>query len=181
MITLADKQFYAAEITAAIDKLARHYGVQITSPAIYWDLKGKSRLGVASGLGLYIKLNPQYASLLGREEFRKTALHEACHIVTTQRRKLSPGADRTGRWSSHGAEWKAAMRFLGLPPDRCAAIPSDIVQQVKPARRVVRFPVYCLCPTPHQVTRQMYDKINRGATCRCNTCKVVVTPNKGAR
>ena len=177
MISEADKSFYQQHISLALAKFGDEYSMTFLFPRVSWDLRGRSRLGMAGGNGMYIKLNAQYASLLGRDEYLQTVLHEVCHVVTTQRR---PGPrPKSGPWSSHGAEWKRSMKFLGLKPDRCAEVPSSVLTQFKPTRRAVRHPVYCTCPQPHMVTTQMLAKINSGASCRCKACKVVVTPYKG--
>jgi len=177
MITQADRQFYQVQLDSALSKLERHYGVSFTMPRVEWNLRGRSTLGKANGTRL-ITLHQKFAAVLGREAYTQTVLHELCHSVTNQRRG-SYSRPSSGPWSSHGAEWKGAMRALGLKPDRCAAVSTEDLNKVAPKRRVERFPVYCLCLTPHQVTKAMYDKINRGASCKCNTCKVAVTPRKG--
>lgn len=183
MISSTDKTFYQVAISGALAKLGEHYGQGFLFPNVTWDLRGKSRLGTASGNGLHIRLNPQYAKLLGRDEYIQTVLHEVCHIVTTQRRNIRMQSvvrrPSSGPWSSHGAEWKRSMRLLGLKPLRCSEVSAEIAAKIVPARRVVRHPVYCLCAEPHLVTPQMFAKINAGTTARCRNCHVVVTPNKG--
>lgn len=182
MLTKADKLFYQTAIDSALFKLERHYKMSFTAPQVQWTLRGKSKLGLATGDGRTVKFNRQYAEVLGRDLYLETVLHEVCHIVTTQRRNQlvgTYGRPSSGPWSSHGAEWKGAMRLLGLSPQRCASISSEIVAKIAPARKVVRHNVYCLCEKPHRVTTQMLNKVNKGASMRCNTCKVVVTPYAG--
>lgn len=171
-MTPEDKAYYAQEIRLAIMRLNQHYGSECPMPIVEWSLRGNTKLGTARGYVL-IKLNPQYATALGREEFRQTALHEACHIVTTWRRhfRFQLAHQSTGPWAPHGTEWRKAMRLLGLSPDRTAAIPPEVHAQVKPARVTNKVPVYCSCTTHWITAARAKRALDTGATLRCNMCK----------
>jgi len=170
--TSADEAFYADQIRLAVMRLNHHYGSTCPMPMIRWSLTGVTTLGRAAGHRL-IKLNSQYARVLGREEYLQTVLHEACHIVTTWRRHhvfQLPHAS-TGPWAPHGAEWGKAMRLLGLRPDRTARISPEAHAQLKPGRTSTKVPVYCSCTTHWITAARAQRAISTGAVLRCKVCK----------
>lgn len=180
-VSAADRSFYQQEIVAAITTLNQKYGCEVPMPAVHWKLTGRSRLGTARGW-IAINLNAGYAVALGREEFRQTALHEACHIVTSWRQVKQFGVlgrQSSGQWAPHGARWKRAMLDLGLSPDRTAKVSTEVITAVGGARRSVRrYPVRCTCQV-HEVTAQVYRKIQAGAGYTCRRCKTrIVIPRQ---
>lgn len=181
MITHADKAFYATEIAVAINKLNIHYGAWCSMPQVYWNLRGRSRLGYARGHD-ELHLNASYADALGREGYLQTVLHEACHNHTSWRRTFQAHLPRTSRgsWAPHGTQWAATMRFLGLHPHRCSPVPAEVSAQVRPARTVRKITAICGCVSGHEITVNMSNKIARGARYRCRLCgKTIILP--GAR
>lgn len=150
-------------IREALATLAAHYSIPTPNPTIVWNLRGKSTLGQAQGASL-IRLHPTCADLMG-EGYRQTALHEAAHVAVNALKAYRGIYSREGRWSPHGAEWKAAMRLLGLRPDRCGTLPEGVT--LKPARTVQRHTAVCDCRT-HEITTV---RLNKGLhRYRCRLC-----------
>lgn len=179
MLSVADKRWYSDEITLAIMRLNQHYGTQCPTPVIEWSLRGTHCLGKARGADMII-LNAEYAEHFGRDRYRSTALHEACHIVTTWRRVFQfhlarPHKRPSNPWSAHGTEWQRAMRLLGLNPDRTVVVPQDVQAKMQPARKVGKVGAACNCQI-HQITTIRYNKMLAGARYRCTACKSVLTP-----
>lgn len=173
---LPDEAFYAYKIAMAVGKLNDFYGTSVALPAVTWDLVGKSRAGEASGDATTIRLNRQYAVLMGRTEYTQTALHEAAHIVTSARRiamKIPHQSD--GQWSSHGYQWARAMEQLGLSPDRCVKTTAEVSAAIRPARLVRKVHATCNCEMGHEVTVAVANKIGRGARYTCRGCKTHIT------
>lgn len=171
MISTADKAFYAAQVQNALDTLNAKFNTSVKMPAIKWDLRGKSRLGTASGWQT-IHLNLQFAAALGPDKYIQTVLHETCHIVTSWRREMVYGEphQKSGPFSSHGAEWQRAMRVLGRAPERCSSNSAEVMHLIKPARRVTKFQMTCGCPQGHLVTAVIKNKVLRGARYTCKRC-----------
>lgn len=169
---LPDEAFYAIKIAEAISQLNAFYVSSAPVPTISWDLNGKSRLGEASGDGSNIRLNPQYAAAMGRKVYLQTALHEACHIVTTWRCN-DRGARResSGQWSSHGYQWARAMEVLGLAPNRCASPSAEVSAAIKPSRIVRKVHASCACASGHEITLTVARKITSGARYTCRGCR----------
>lgn len=151
-------------IRVGIARLNEHYGITCPVPKATWSLRGQGRLGAARGY-FEIKLHKGYAAVLGAE-YLDTVLHEVAHIVTSYRSATQAQSRRDGRWSPHGAEWKAAMRVLGLRPDRCASVSQEVLAMVPPARKTVRVKVSCSCSS-YQVTPQKATSVTRpGVICK---------------
>lgn len=147
-----------------IAQLANHFGIPVPTITIVWDLKGRSRAGVA--MGRTIRLNPHYAAAQpGR--YLETVIHELCHVVTTVRRG---GAPRQGRWSSHGSEWARAMRVMGLRPERCMT-DTEAIAQVQPARITRKIRTSCGCAEGHEITPQRRALMLKGRRYLCRACR----------
>lgn len=162
MLSMNTRTAHEVAIREALATLAAHYSIPTPQPAIQWNLRGKTALGQAQGSRL-IRLHPIAADLIG-EEYRGTALHEACHIITTARMIHHRIGDSSGRWSAHGAEWKQAMRLLGLTPNRCGTLPPGVT--LPAARTVARYTVACDCRT-HEITSRRLSDLGRY---RCKAC-----------
>lgn len=178
--SLPDGVFYVVKINEAIARLNSFYSSSAPVPMVTWDLNGTSRLGEASGDGTTIRLNRQYADAMGRQVYLTTALHEACHIVTTWRCN-AVHARHDGQWSAHGYQWSRAMEVLGLSPDRCASaaeLTPEVRAQVKPARTVRKVHASCACTTGHEVTVAVANKVKSGARYTCRGCRqrIVIEP-----
>lgn len=175
MITGLDKAFYAARVQDAIDTLNVRLHANTPTPVILWDLRGKSRLGTASGWHT-IHLNVQYAAALGRDKYIQTVLHETCHIVTSWRREMFYGEphQKSGPFSAHGSEWQRAMRVLGRPAERCSTNAAEVRHLIKPARVVTKFKMTCGCPEGHLVTAVIKNKMARGSRYTCRKCRKTI-------
>lgn len=153
-----------AKIHEALHTLTEKLGLSVAPrPVIKWDLKGTSTLGQAFG-HTKIRLHAEANEKLG-DGYLQTALHEAAHIAINALKVERRIYDCSGEWSSHGAQWKRAMRLLGLQPDRCATLPADV--KLTPARTTVKFVAKCACKD-HLVTRAVANKIDNYT---CRTCK----------
>lgn len=176
MISHDDMAYYAALVAETTAKLNTALHSNANPPQIFWDVKGKSRLGYASGYKT-IHLNLQYAAALGRGRYDQTVTHEVAHIVTTWRRVFLHGLShqKSGPWSAHGSQWVRAMRAIGRPPERCSSMAAEVAHIVKPARKVTKFKMSCGCPEGHLVTSVIKNKMARGFTYRCRKCHKTIT------
>jgi predicted SprT family Zn-dependent metalloprotease len=161
--TTVTKAEIEMRIRKGLAELAENLGLKtVPRPVIKWDLKGTSTLGQAWGT-TKIRLHPEALAKLG-EEYVQTALHEAAHVAVSQlRHETDYYARREGQWSAHGAQWKRAMRSIGLRPDRCATVAPGTLT---PARTVQRFVVKCAC-RDHEITK---TRLNKLSTYKCKSC-----------
>ena len=159
-----------------IDTLNEHYGINVPYPVVRWTLSGRGTLGKVVSVQntitgritcKYIALHKGYAATMGAA-YVETVLHEVCHVVTNHRMAMA-GNCRTGRWSSHGAEWATAMRVLGLRPDRLANVPAATVAAASTPRKTTRVKVSCTCGE-YMLTPQIATAITSPGI-HCKTCR----------
>lgn len=106
------------------------YGIIMPMPTVSYNLSGRSFLGMANYSKRLIKLNVDYLTSKPNEFIKQTVAHELAHIADSYmfelagKRKVKLVGGRMKR-DIHGESWKAIMRVLGLPPDRCSSIKLD--------------------------------------------------------
>lgn len=161
MITATEKARFEAIVTETLERLAAYHGIETPRPTVKWDLRGKSCLGMAIG-DHTIRLHAEAAAKL--PDYHTTAVHEACHVFVSARKKALGIYSREGRWAPHGAEWKAAMRFVGVRPDRTATVPTGTLT---PARTVAKVKVSCACTT-YEITPKRAANLSRLS---CRLCR----------
>jgi predicted SprT family Zn-dependent metalloprotease len=163
-------------------RLIHHEIPSVPELKIVWTLKGRSTAGeflteydIDTPHTYKIRLNPGYFAAAG-DNYISTAVHEACHAVTVvirRHRGIPQPKGESGKFSNHGAFWKSEMIACGYEPDRC--IDPELASKVAPARVVQRFPVYCKCEVPNQVTAVMIRRIRSGQDRQCVKCRTNVT------
>lgn len=175
MLTATERHSYSILVTETMEALNTRLGASCPTPKVFWDVRGKTRLGYARGY-TEIHLNLQYAKALSFEKYSQTVVHELCHSVTTWRRVVQHGLGHrsSGVWSSHGPQWQKAMRVMGRKPERCSTVAAEVADQIKPARRQVRYSCLCGCTEGHEVTAQILKKITAGSRYRCLKCKQTI-------
>lgn len=178
-LSAADRAKFELIARNALQRLATNAGVPVPRPEILWNMRGRSSMGCAIGYSV-IRLHPGFAEAIG-DEYADTVIHEACHIFVVAQQIRAGVLSRTSyRWSSHGGEWKRAMRSLGVRPERCGNLSKEVLAQVPPARTVRRVEATCNCAEPHKVTLVMARKVAHGGY-SCRVCKFGVYLTDEAR
>ena len=134
-------------LTATLVKLSREAQIPCPTPVIKWDLKGTSTLGLAYGAEK-IRLHPEAA--LKVPTYADTVIHEACHVFVAALAQHRRVFTTTGQWSAHGLQWQAAMRRVGVRPNRCGSLPEGV--KLTPARNIPRCICTCGCTKEHTIT-----------------------------
>ena len=176
-LPIAHQRQFEAAARQGLDTLNAHYGTQCSYPEIRWSLSGRGCLGKVSSIRntrtgevtvRYVALHKGYAKALG-SEYLETVLHEICHVITLYRAAQLANSSRVGDWTSHGYHWSAAMRVLGLRPDRLATVAPELQAQAATKRKTTKYRVSCACKT-YLVSPQKAASITRpGIICR--TCR----------
>tara|TARA_R100000951_G_scaffold101420_1_gene92948 strand:- start:27769 stop:28275 length:507 start_codon:yes stop_codon:yes gene_type:complete len=96
-------------------------------------------------------------------QVKQTYLHELAHIV--QRVRYGWGRNI----KSHGVEWQRIMRGLGINPDRTHKMDVSAYKN-----KTTRIAYKCGCQV-HNITKQRHNKILRGASYSCKSCKMKLT------
>lgn len=143
MMTLEE---LAADELARCNRVLRGAGMHAIDPRgvlVAYDLRGRSRAGLAQPSTGVIRLNRGYYEALG-ETYRSTIAHEYAHLVVRSEERVRGWS----RSASHGTRWRNVMRVLGYKPTR--TLTEDEVARsasVKPARVTQKFPY--VCPRGH--------------------------------
>ena len=123
-------------------------------PQIVYDLRGRTAGQAIGGrkvrLNLQLLLDPRFQENM----IEQTLPHELAHIAV---RQLFPHA------KSHGREWQAMMRLLGLPAERCHNY------ETTPARVKKKYATHCDCKT-HPVTITIIRRMRQGTPYFCRNC-----------
>lgn len=171
-----DQKFFNDAVRYFMKDLNKKLGVSCPIPTVAWDLTGGSSLGQAIGWKK-IRLHPALAEAIG-EDYLQVVGHEVAHIVTSYRIPPVTRWEARTKWSSHGSEWKNAMRLLGLPPDRTFKSPlSDEHWNaiMKPRKSPCTAVVQCRCNEYKVTPGRALRLINAQAECRkCDQLFVMV-------
>lgn len=99
------------------------WGVSMPAPEVAFDLRGTT-----AGMAVYPRAGATHAPRLrfnavllrdnAAEFFADTVPHEVAHLVNRALEAKTPGA----KWDSHGSQWQAVMRSLGVEPRRCHSL-----------------------------------------------------------
>lgn len=121
--------------------------------------------GKAAGMALFPhRATPviRYNALLlseNRDDFlKRTVPHEVAHIVARRLfgKKIKP----------HGPEWRQVMQLFGAEASRCHNY--DVSRSSR--RTLKRYPYRCHCRT-HQLSSIRHNRVKRGQTYHCLSCK----------
>jgi len=149
------------------DKFNKRFGKSYAYPAIQYTLRG----GVA-GTATYQRQLINYNMGLYRENKEKysnrTIPHEIAHLFNYRIHVENRGA-WGGGLKPHGREWKNIMMRMGLDYSRCHDY------KVTKVRKVTKDYIYkCACKE-HKVSSILHNKMMKGKTYKCNTCRVRIT------
>jgi SprT protein len=144
---------------------AERYKKNLVMPLVHFDVHD-SRGGYHQAGAVHY--NPTLAAQNFTDYMETTVPHEAAHYIQWQ---VFPSSLMTTmfrkRRKIHGREWQSVMRLLGANPARCHHYD---VSAVPMRRKFKRFPVYCKCPQPHQVTVKIINKLQAGKKYTCYVC-----------
>lgn len=119
-----------------------------------------ARAGDASFIKNEIRLSAPLWPRMTSQERYETVIHEVSHIISYSIYK--------GRIKAHGYEWRKIMLDCGVEPNRLHNIDRTGLKR----KRQPRFPAFCNCDTPHNLTRNVVRKILSGNfVYTCKTCK----------
>lgn len=95
---------------------------------------------------------------------QRTVPHEVAHILAS----AAYGRPAKG----HGHYWRHVMQLLGIPSaTRCHSYSTAHVKR----NRQRQWLYTCDCPEGHPVSTTLHNKMLRGQTRRCTTCKSLIT------
>jgi predicted SprT family Zn-dependent metalloprotease len=167
-----------SELKRCADKLraAGRFSVDPLRVRVRYDLRGKSRAGVALPQLSTIRLSPDYFAALG-EKYRATVAHEYAHLVV----RAEEHAYAYRRSASHGHRWQACMRALGYEPVRALDDEErELAKSVKPARHAARFLYACSGGHEHPLGLQRHRRMLNGGSYLCCEagCRYKATPDR---
>lgn len=148
--------------------LQSYFNLPMPVPKITWDLKG---LCAGKATRTLVRMNLQLWEH-SEDEVYQTLGHELCHsaVAIHHLRMVF-----TQPWpSSHGKEWKDAMRAIGLPPVRCHSL------NFRKANNKERLnTIHCPgCGTDHQASTIVLNRIFHDTyTYVCRKCRTRFTKN----
>lgn len=148
-----------AKLDECVDKLrtAGFPRIGTGKPKVEYDLKGHTA-GQAIGAGI-IRLNldilndPRYQE----DMINDTVPHEFAHNVVSF---MWPSE------SAHGLAWQSVCRVLGIEPSRCHNYETKAARK----RNKTTYHYDCGCPTGHEVSVTLHNRIQRGKVYRCQKC-----------
>jgi SprT protein len=143
---------------------------EFQKPTILCNLTGRTG-GQAYHATNTIRLNKEILSnpLHTEDMAYHTVGHELAHLLVSflYKRHMIKNHLRTIP-KSHGAEWKAIMKLLGLKPNRTHNY------TVKKVRRTMKIDYTCDCRI-HKITRYRHNQcLNFGFNLKCNKCKTML-------
>lgn len=162
----------AKDLTVHYFKLAEaKYGRTFGNVPVSFNLTGKTA-GIAScnrfGDNSSIRYNAQLLEQEGETFLARTVPHEVAHIVA---QTVFGGIYKK---VGHGADWKKVMAFFGVDATRCH---SYDVSEVS-TRKTTTFPVFCKCPTHHDIGVTTYRRMLNGSKYSCKRCKAMLTTKR---
>jgi predicted SprT family Zn-dependent metalloprotease len=149
------------QVKKVVRETLEAYGHSHLKPTVEFNGRFSARLGDANHGLMRLRFSKPLWPRATKEQRYKCIVHEVAHLVVREEH---------GRWAkSHGWEWKAKMRFMGLDPDRCHDVPTAGV-----ANKKARYNTYCKCEGEkalHPVTKRVYNIIADANSPRYYTCK----------
>ena len=153
-------------------KVKEIYDIEVPN----FDIKYSLRTGLGKvvytrlGAEVSMKLNEGLLNEFGDTYIEEVVIHEFAHVVM---HGLYPKADRDGRIKPHGREFKRVCRDIGYAhvaePTTKTFNKSAHIAKVK-RNGAPKFTYVCSC-NEHIVSKTIHNKISRGSTYRCNSCK----------
>jgi predicted SprT family Zn-dependent metalloprotease len=137
-------------------QLSRVAGI-CDSVTVYLNGRMRSAAGKARFGRNQIEINIR---LLENNEaaIRQTYGHELAHLLSFTLGK---------RKAHHGPSWRRTMKVLGLDPDTCHRLDASALTHKRQ-----RFPVYCRCAVPLEVTARIIVNIAKNIKrYKCRKCK----------
>jgi SprT protein len=150
------------KIEESFVKAESYFGKKFDRPVdIHFRQKGQCA-GTASWIystsECKLKFNRYFMESETEDMINQTVPHEVAHLIAYL---------HYGRYAkAHGREWKSVMRnVMGLNPERCHSYSME-----NAPNRGQRFDYTCGCMT-HNVSKIKHNKMQRGQTRTCRTCK----------
>ena len=142
-----------------LERAARHFGAKLVAPEIRFDLRGKTagQLRTTDGSSFLIRYNAQLLERHPQQFLSRTVPHETAHLVAFNL--------FGSRILPHGREWRAVMKALGAPAERCHSYATEGLQ----TRHLRRYPYRCACRT-HELTSIRHNRIRSGQVYLCKQC-----------
>lgn len=151
-----------AQITNTLEQAKVLFGYNEPFPVVNYDVRG-----TCAGKAWVTKNTIGFNSILLTENveqfLKRTVVHEMAHVIA-YKRYGSRGHDNT---------WKNVMIRLGADPSRCHSY--DVSNaRVKNANASTTYTYKCAC-CEREVTQTRHNKILKGATYTCRTCRQRIT------
>lgn len=159
MLTIEQQQLVTDCTKQWLQKASDLYGIRLPVAQIEFNLRGVSAGQFATnGKVLRLRFNPWLFAAYFEENLAQTIPHEVAHLITFVRfgQRVKP----------HGREWKACMQDFGRPALTTHRFDvSDI-----PRRNTRRYTYRCGCQQ-HQLTAIRHNRILKGASYLCRSCR----------
>jgi len=159
------KKAVVDKVHELINTYNKAFGTSITVPEIRFDKKGKTA-GCVSYRNNHVFMNFNLFLLIENfSDFIKTVVpHEVSHYCVYS--IYGHEYTRSGRRVIHGKNWKSAMRFFGVDPNRCHNYDTSCCA----SRRLNYFVYRCEC-SEHKISSILHNRIKNGKNYRCTSCK----------
>lgn len=157
-----NKEQCLAKVQEAVIKANKVFpSINYQMPNVTWFNRSKCA-GIAKIHYNEIGFNTDIMFKTSEIEFEQTIVHEICHRL---QKDLYPNAKQ-----AHGPEWKWIMQKMGKEPLRCHNF--DVSEAKKNS---VKKHIYnCTCGKEFKLSTTMHNKIRRGSTRICMSCRNVI-------
>jgi len=149
---------WSKDISQWIKEVCDANKVQELANRISWIFSKRmnSLIGFAKYSDKTITFSYNHWDKISQNDRHQWTIHETCHIIAYE-------ISRGKRIKPHGEEWVMCMKHAGATPQRCHDFG-------------VAFGISVNCDCGNKiVTKNLANKLKKGAIYRCNTCHKIIT------